>query len=74
MYKKDEDFLYIPEDIYMMEYDQLRCTMQLEHNHMDFDNVDFCNLMLMDSQNQSCIQVFYILQTDRLYMQEDNNI
>lgn len=74
MYKKHADFLCIQEDIYTMEYDQLHCTMQPEHNRMDFDNVDFYNPMLMDSQNRLYTRVFYTLQTDRLHMQEDNNI
>lgn len=48
--------------------------MRSEHNRMDFDNVDFYKLMLMDSLNQPCIQVFCILQMDRLHKQEDNSI
>jgi len=47
--------------------------MQSVHNHMDFDNVDFCKLMLTDSLNRSRIQVFYILQMDLLHTREGNN-
>lgn len=48
--------------------------MQLEHSHMDFDNVDSYKLMLTDSLHQLCTQVVYILQMDRLHKQGDNNI
>lgn len=69
-----EDFLCNPVDTYMKPHGSLHYIAQLGHNHMDFDNVDFCKLMLMDSLNQQRIQVFYILQMDLLHMREGNNI